>query len=113
VCGGQRCRRTWARRSTGTLQIARRGIHGCAPFEVAHSDDLLSRPNLEGEGAGSPAKDGIRAVIVRAGGNDTAAPDPDEAGAEEISWELTEQLAAQIVSRQRKRRRIQRFWKFF
>jgi hypothetical protein len=39
--------------------------------------------------------------------------DPDEAGAEEISQELTRQLATQIVPRKRKHRSIQRFIKNF
>ncbi len=40
-------------------------------------------------------------------GDDIAALDPDEAGAEEISWEIAQQLATQIVSWQRKCRSIQ------
>jgi hypothetical protein len=71
-------------------------------------------PDLEGEGAGSPAKDGIGAVVegvVR--GNHTAMPDPDKAGVQEISWKLAGQLATQIVPGQEKSRGIQKFQIFF
>jgi hypothetical protein len=94
----------------GGLCTARHGIRGRPCLETAHSDDLRLRPDLEGEGTGSQAEDGVKAVLERVGGGDnTTVPGPDEAGAEEISWELTRQLAAQIVSGQRKHRSIQRF----
>ncbi len=49
-------------------------------------------------------EDGTGAVVERVeGGYIAVAPDPNGAGAEEISWELTRQLAVQIVSGQRKR----------
>jgi hypothetical protein len=79
---------------------------------VAHGDDLLPRSNLEGEGTGSTVEGGIGIDIERVKrGNDTAALDPDEAGAEEISWEIAQQLATRIVSWQRKRRSIQDIYK--
>jgi hypothetical protein len=47
---------------------------------------------------GSPAEDGVGAVIERAErGKHAAAQDPDKAGAKEISQELAQQLVAQIV----------------
>ncbi len=74
---------------------------------------LLSLPDLESEGAGSPAEDGVGDVVEREkGGDNTAAPDPDEAGAEEISRELAGQLATQIVPGKRKSRSIQRLFFF-
>jgi hypothetical protein len=79
-------------------RAARHGIHGRARLEAAHSDDLLSRPDLESEGTGTPAEDGIGAIVERVErGDHGAVPDPDEAGTEEISWELTRQLATRIV----------------
>ncbi len=80
--------------------------------EAAHGDDLLPRPDLESEGAGSPVEDRVGAIIVRVErGDPAAAPDPDKAGAEKISQELTRQLVTGIVPGQRKRRSIQRFLK--
>ncbi len=52
----------------GGLCTARHGIRGHACLEAAYSDDLCSRPNLEGEGAGSQAEDGVGAVLERVGG---------------------------------------------
>jgi hypothetical protein len=76
----------------------RRGIQSRARLEAAHSDDLLSLPDLEGEGAGSTAEDGVGAIVEGLKRrNHTAAPDPDEAGIEEISWKIARQLATQIV----------------
>ncbi len=57
--GGQPGRCAWAQ------QTARHGIH---TLRRGHGDDLLSRPNLEGESAGSPAEDGIGAVVERVEG---------------------------------------------
>jgi hypothetical protein len=56
-------------------------------------------------------EDCVGAVIERVErGDDPTAPDPDEAGAEEIRWELAQQLMTQIVSGQRKCMSIQRFF---
>jgi hypothetical protein len=83
---------------------ARRGVHGRPGLEAAHGDDVLSLPDLEGEGAGSPAEDGVGAVIEGVErGNHATGPDPDEAGAEEISRELARQLATRIVLEQGKK----------
>jgi hypothetical protein len=65
--------------------------------------------DLESECTGSPAGDGVRAIAkVVERGNQAATPDPDEAGAEEISRELTGKLATRILPGQRKSRSIQR-----
>jgi hypothetical protein len=106
--------RAWARQSAAASGAARQGVHGCAHLEAAHGDDLLSPPDLEGERAGSLAEDGIGAVIEGVERwNHASAPDPDEAGIEEISRKLAEQLATQIMPGQGKSRSIQRFQKIF
>ncbi len=88
-------------------RTARRGVHCRARLEAAHSADLLSRPDLEGEGTGSQTEDGVGAIIERVEVGDSAKLDPVEAGTEEISWELAQQQVAQIVSEQRKHMSIQ------
>jgi hypothetical protein len=106
-----------ARRSAAVSWAARHGVHGRARLEAAHGDDLLPQPNLESECAGSQVEDGVGTIVERVERGDHAtAPDPDEAGAEEISWELAWcrelpwQLVTQIASGQRKSRSIQRFF---
>jgi hypothetical protein len=93
-----------------------RGLPGMAStaehaLEAAHSDALLPLPGMASEGMGSQAGDGVGPVVkrVEGGGDHAAAPDPDKAGAEEISWGLAEQLATQIVPGQRKSRSIKDF----
>jgi hypothetical protein len=76
------------------VSAARRGNHGRARLEAAHSDDLLSLPDLEGEGTGSPVEDGEGAIVEGVERvNHAAAPDPDKVGVEEISRKLAGQLA--------------------
>ncbi len=48
--------RRWSAAASGA---ARHGVHGHAGLEAVQGDDLLSLPDLEGEGAGSPAEDGV------------------------------------------------------
>ncbi len=87
----------WARRSDTASGAARRGVHSRACLEAAHNNYLLLA-HVEGEGAGSPAKDGIGAVVEgMERENDAATPDPDKAGVEEVSWKLAGHLATQIV----------------
>ncbi len=84
--GGKRGRCTWVRRSAAASWTARHGVLGCAYLEAAQGDDLLLRPNPEGEGMGSLAEDVLGAVIVRVEwGDDASTPEPDEEGAGEIS----------------------------
>ncbi len=102
---GLRTRPTWwqldclggwqpAWQSAAALWAARPGVHGHACHEEAHGDDLLPLPNLASEGTGSPAEDGVGAIVERVErGDHTAAPDPDEARTEEISRELSWHLA--------------------
>jgi hypothetical protein len=49
-------------------RTARHGVCSCACLEAAYGYDLLSCPDLEGEGAGSPAEDSIGAVVERVEG---------------------------------------------
>jgi hypothetical protein len=77
--------------------VARHGIHGYACLEAPHGDDHLLLHNLESQGVGSQAEDGIGAIVERVeGGDHNAVPDPDKA-ATEISQELAEQLVTRIV----------------
>jgi hypothetical protein len=96
-----------------TSGAARRGVHGRACLEVAHGDDLLSLPDLEGEGTGSSMEDGIGAVVEGVERGNHAGADLDKAGIEEICRKLAVQLATQIVPGQGKSRSIQRFQNFF
>jgi hypothetical protein len=87
----------WARRSDAASGAARRGVHSRACLEAAHNNYLLLA-HVEGEGAGSPVKEGIGAVVEGVErGNHAATPDPDKAGVEEVSWKLAGHLATQIV----------------
>jgi hypothetical protein len=85
-----RCgRHGWAWRSAAASWAVRRGVPGRAHLKAAHGNDLLPLPDLESEVAGSPAKDGIGAIVERMErGDNTTAPDPHKGGAE-ISRELT------------------------
>ncbi len=56
------------------------------------------------------AQDDVEAVIEWLKGWDDAAPtDPDEAGGEEVAWQLVLQLGARIVPRQRNSRNMEGF----
>ncbi len=107
--GGWRGSHAWAWQSATASGAAGCGIHGHARLEVPHSYDLLPPlPGLESEGVRSLAEDGVGAIIERVeGGYHAAAPNPDEAVVEEISWELAGQLATRIVPGKRKSRSIQ------
>ncbi len=94
-------------RHLGLPGVASTVVHA---LRQAHGDDLLTLPDLEGEGVGSPAKDGIGAVVEGVEkGNHATLPEPDKAGIAEISRKLAGQLATQIVPGQRKCKSIQRF----
>jgi hypothetical protein len=100
--------------SAAASWAARCGVHSGACLEAAHGNDLLPLPDLESEGAGSLAEDGVGAVVERLERGDHAAtPDPDEAGAKEISQELAWQLVTRIVPGQRKLKSIQKLQKKF
>jgi hypothetical protein len=65
---------------------ARRGVHCRASLEAADGDDLVQGPDLDGEGAGSAAQDGVGAVVERLKGwDDAALTDLDEGGGEEVA----------------------------
>ncbi len=85
LCGG--ARRWDGFRVCGTCDGA--AGPGCASLEPADGDDLVPGPDLDGEGAGSAAQDGVGAVVERLKGwDDTAPTDPDEGGREEVAWQL-------------------------
>jgi hypothetical protein len=90
IPAGLRTRPTWwqlnrlgGRRPAWPLRlglVAGRGVHSHARLEAAYVDDLLPLPDLESEGAGSLAEDGVGAIIERVERGDHAATiDPDEA----------------------------------
>ncbi len=83
----------WARHFDAASGAARHGVHSRACLEAAHNNYLLLA-HVKGEGAGSPAKDGIGAVVEGVErGNHAATTDPDKAGIEEVSWKLAGHLA--------------------
>jgi hypothetical protein len=92
------------------MRAARLGIRSHAGLEAADNDDLVLGPNLDGEGAGYAAQNGVGAVIERLQRwDDAAMMDPDEGGGEELGWQLAGQLDARIVLRQGRIRNIQSF----
>jgi hypothetical protein len=92
---------------------ARCGVRGRASLKVADSNHLVPRPDSDGEGAGAAAHDRVGAVVERLKGwNQAASMDPDEGGGEQLGWQLTGQVGARIVPRQRRGRNIQGFGKF-
>ncbi len=95
-------------------RAARCGIHSCASLKAADSDHLILRPDSDGEGEGAAVQDRIGAVVERLKGWNQAAPmDPDEGGGEQLGWQLTGQVGARIVPRQRRSRNLQGFGKIF
>jgi hypothetical protein len=56
------------------MWAARRGVRGRASLEVADGNDLVPVPDLDGEGAGSAAQNGLGAIVERLKGWDDAAP---------------------------------------
>jgi hypothetical protein len=73
-------------------------------------DNLVPRPDPDGEGAGSPLHDGLEAVVgVVERRDDTAATQPDEGGAQQLG----RQLGTGIMPGQGKSRTIQSFLNFF
>ncbi len=75
-----------------------RGVCGHAGLEAAISDDLVLGPDSDGKGAGSIAQHGIGSIVEGMERWDSAAAtNPDEAGGEQLGWQLAEQLGAGIV----------------
>jgi hypothetical protein len=65
---------------------------------VAHGNELLLLPDLEGEGAEYPVEDGVGSVaegVER--GNHAAAPAPDKASIEDVSLKLAGPTATRAV----------------
>jgi hypothetical protein len=93
-------------------QPQRRGVRGRARLQGVDSDDLLSGPNLECEGAATAEDDGVGAVVERLERrHGAAATDPDQAGGEEAGWQLAGQARAGMVPGQRKSSSIQGIFK--
>ena len=98
-----------ARRSAAAAWAAGRGVRGSAGLQAADGDDLLSGPDLECEGAGAAAENGVGAVIQRMQRRrGAAAADPDQGGGEELGRQLAGQagVGAGIVPGQRVNRSI-------
>ena len=74
---------------------------------MSHADDLVSRPDSDGEGSRAARDDGVGAVVGalerRADG---VAPNPDEAGDGEVLRKLVWQVLAAVVPWQVKSRSI-------
>jgi hypothetical protein len=102
----------WSRRSClgACLTIVRggadcrRSVRGRTGLQAADGDDLLPGPDLKREGAADAAYNNEGAVVQRLERrHGAAAVDPDEAGGEELGWQLAGQVktGAGIVPRQR------------
>ena len=91
----------------GLPRRTRLGCRVCAGLQTSDADDLVPRPDSDGEGSRAARDDGVGAVVGalerRANG---VAANPDEAGGGEVIWQLVWQLLAGIVPRQRKSRSI-------
>jgi hypothetical protein len=82
--------------------------------KAADGNHLVPRPDSDGEGAGAAAQDREGAVGERLKGWIQAATmEPDERGGELLVWQLAGQVGARIVPRQRRRRNMLSFGKFF
>ncbi len=68
-----------ARQSAAASRAARLGVRSC---EATDGNDLIPRPDSDGEGAGSAAQNGIERLERW---NDAATMDPDEGGGEKLS----------------------------
>jgi hypothetical protein len=97
------------------LWTARHGVCVRASLQAADGDDLIPRPDSDGEGAGSPVQDSVGAIIgALKWGDDAASMQPDKGGVEEVSWQLLRQQVTRIMlARERKSRRIQSLKKKF
>ncbi len=111
LLGGGRTAWVLARRSAVASQTARCGVCFRQGLEVADGDDLVLRPDPDGEGAGSLLQDGVGAVVGAVERQDNAARcnQPDEVGTQQLVWQLGQQLGTGIVPGQGKRRSIQSF----
>ncbi len=78
-----------ARRFATALRAARCGVHFRAGLEAADGDNLIPRPNPDGEGAGSPPHSGVGAVVGAVERqDDVATTQPDEGGAQQLGRQL-------------------------
>jgi hypothetical protein len=94
-----------------SIATARCGVRFCAGLEVADGDNLVPRPNPDGEGVGSMPQEGVGAVVGAVERwDDASAVQPNKAGAQQLVWQLSRQLAIGIVPGQGKSRSIQSFY---
>jgi hypothetical protein len=111
----------WRQDCLGACPAVGRGVTDCQVWrmlpcrpEVADRDDLVSRPNPDDEGAGSPPQDGVGDVVGAVEWkDDAAATKPDKGGAQQFVWQLGRQLGTGIVPGQEKSRSIQSFFYTF
>ena len=86
VAGGYLAWRGGLRRPAAASQRAQLGCRVCAGLQTSHADDLVSRPDSDGEGSRAARDDSEGAVVGalerRA---DSVAANPDEAGGGEVS----------------------------
>jgi hypothetical protein len=81
--GGSAWALAW--RSAAVERAAGYGVRGGAGLQAADGDDFLSGPDLECEGAGAAADNGVGAVVQRMQRRrGAAAADPDQGGGEEL-----------------------------
>ncbi len=74
-------------------RTAERGVPGCTRLQAADGVDLLSGPDPQREGAAAAAEDGIGAAVqLLERRHGATAADPDEAGGEEVGWQLSGQV---------------------
>jgi hypothetical protein len=96
---------TLAQRSVTAARIAGRSVRSSTRLQAAAGEDLLSGPDLECKGAAAAADDGVGAVIQQLEQQDGAvAADPDEAGREELGWQLAGKTGAAVMPGQGKSR---------
>ncbi len=78
---------------------------------MADQDDLVPGPDPDGEGAGAMPQDAVGSVVGAVERRyDAPAAQPDEGGAQQPVWQLSQQLDTGIVPRQGKRRSIRSFF---
>ena len=89
---------------------------GCrvgAGLQTSHADDLVPRPDLDGEGSRAARDDGEGAVVgALERRTDGVAVNPDEAGGGKVLRQLVWQVLAAVMPRQGKSKSIYVF-KFF
>jgi hypothetical protein len=87
------------------LRTVRRGICIRAGLQAADGDDLVPQLDSDGEGAGSPAKDGIGAVVrALERGDNVTLVQPYKGGTEEDGRQLLMQQVTRIMFAKREKK---------